>query len=198
MYRKDQHALEGGSLFLVADHTPFPKVIENLASEFGFEFSNGHVGNAVFYAKNKTLGEHDITLGTGKAGQSLYLPSTLVGMTESAIQSNRIERVRTFGGSAFKTPPEATSLLKLGKGAVSVVPEIPFQINSDTPRMSMNGWSQGAVLEIGKGRIAVFAEGMMFSSQLDTKTNRKIGLVSKGAEQNERFLLNVMGWLAER
>ena len=56
----------------------------------------------------------------------------------------------------------------------------------------MNGWSQGAVLEVGKGRIAIFAEGMMFSSQLDSKTGLILGLTSDGAEQNERFLLNVM------
>lgn len=188
--------LEGGSLFLVADHTPFPEIIENLAGEFGFEFSNGHVGNAVFHAKDKTLGEHIITFGSGKAEQSLYRPTALAGMTESTIQSNRIKQVRTFGGSAFKTPPGATSLLNLGEGAVSIVPDVPFQVNADTPRVPMHGWSQGAVLEVGKGRVAVFAEGMMFSSQLDNKTGEKYGLVSKGAEQNERFLLNVMGWLA--
>jgi len=186
--------LEGGSLFLVADHTPFPKIIENLAGEFGFEFSNGHVGNAVFHANDKTLAEHSITTReAGKVEQSFYLPT---GLTESSIQLNNIEQVRTFGGSAFKTPPEATSLLNLGEGAFSIVPDVPFQVNADTPRLLMHGWSQGAVLEVGKGRIAVFAEGMMFSSQLDTKTGKTFGLASKGAEQNERFLLNVMYWLA--
>ncbi|PIP81280.1 MAG: hypothetical protein COW84_00725 [Gammaproteobacteria bacterium CG22_combo_CG10-13_8_21_14_all_40_8] len=187
--------LDGGSLFLVADHTPFPKVIENLASGFGFEFSNGHVGNAIFHAENKTLGEHVITFAR-ETEQSLFIPAALVELTESAVRSNRIKQVITFGGSAFKTPPEATSLLTLGEGAVSVIPEVPFQMNADTPRVPMNGWSQGAVLEVGKGRVAVFAEGMMFSSQLDTKTGKKYGLASKGAEQNERFLLNIMRWLA--
>jgi len=188
--------LEGGSLFLVADHTPFPKIIENLAGEFGFEFSNGHVGNAMFRAKDKTLSEHAITYKSGQADQRLHLPTALTEITESTIQSNRIEQVRSFGGSAFKVPPEATSLLNLGRGAFSIVPDVPFQVNADTPRVPMNGWSQGAVLEVGKGRVAVFAEGMMFSSQLDTKTGKKYGLLSKGAEQNERFLLNVMAWLA--
>lgn len=62
--------------------------------------------------------------------------------------------------------------------------------------MPVYGWSQGAVLEVGKGRVAVFAEGMMFSSQVDTKTGKTFGLASKGAEQNEAFLLNTMAWLA--
>ena len=100
----------------------------------------------MFHSKNNTLGEHIITFATGNAEQGLYLPTALVRMTESAIQSNRIEQVRTFGGSAFKMPPEATSLLTLGKGAASIVPEVPFQVNADTPRVPINGWSQGALI----------------------------------------------------
>ncbi|WP_143873179.1 DUF4350 domain-containing protein [Catenovulum sediminis] len=188
--------LKGGSLFLVADHTPFPKAIENLADEFGFKFSNGHVGNAMFRDKDKTLGDHAITSGVKREKQNLYLPSELTSITWGALQPNPIKQVRTFGGSAFKSPSEAKSLLTLGEKAVSIVPDVPFQVNPDTPRVSMRGWSQGAVLEIGKGRVAVFAEGMMFSSQIDTKTGKTFGFASIGAEQNERFLLNVMGWLA--
>lgn len=201
-----QWVLQGGSLFLVADHTPFPKVIENLANEFGFEFSNGHVGNAIFQTTNKTLGEHVITTGVNnslnESVQKLNMPLSIQGITgysseaNPIIQTSLIVQVKSFGGSAFKPPQNAISLLTLGAGAVSDVPDIPFQVNSNTPKVSVSGWSQGAVLEIGKGRIAVFAEGMMFSSQLDTKTDKKYGLGSKGAEQNERFLLNVMSWLA--
>ncbi len=60
----------------------------------------------------------------------------------------------------------------------------------------MNGWSQGAVLKFGKGRLAVFSEGMMFSSQLDVKTGKKYGLRAVGAEQNEQFMLNIFYWLS--
>ncbi|MBQ4845325.1 DUF4350 domain-containing protein [Pseudoalteromonas sp. MMG005] len=187
---------QGGSLFLIADHTPFPKIIENLAGQFGFKFSHGHVNNAMFYAHDKTLGDHIITAKVTQSEPLRYLPTGVTETVKSKIQRNRIERVRTFGGSAFKAPPEATSLLTFGEGAFSIVPDIPFQVNADTPRVSMDGWSQGAVLEIGKGRVAVFAEGMMFSSQLDTESGRTFGLAAKGAEQNEMFLLNLMAWLA--
>ncbi|WP_440055448.1 DUF4350 domain-containing protein [Pseudoalteromonas sp. T1lg65] len=187
---------QGGSLFLVADHTPFPKVIENLTSELGFVFSNGHVGHAMFHTDNNTLGAHEITLRESKPTSSYYAPTSLVSMTENQSQFLGITQVRSFGGSAFKPPKEATSLLTLGQSAVSILPEVPFEVTADTPRVSVASWSQGAVMRLGKGRVAVFAEGMMFSSQLDTKTGNKIGLVSAGAEQNERFLLNVMAWLA--
>lgn len=163
--------------FLVADHTPFPKVIEKLARAFGFEFSNGHVDNAIFRIDNKSLIDHEITKNTSN--------------------SEHIVQVKTFGGSAFQIPKNAEPLLVLGKGAISLMPDIAFQVNADTPRISMDGWYQGAVLEVGKGRVAVFSEAMMFTSQLYIPTGKKMGLVSDGAEQNEQFLLNVMHWLSK-
>ena len=172
-----QWVSQGGSLFLVADHAPFPKVIEKLSAAFGFEFSNGHVGDALFHFDNSSLMVHSITKGIS--------------------QSERITKVKTFGGSAFKIPAGAQPLLVLGQSAISIVPEIPFKINAKTPRVSMNGWYQGAVLEFGKGRVAVFSDGMTFSSQIIVSTGKKYGLVSKGAEQNEQFLLNVMHWLSK-
>ena len=171
-----QWVSQGGSLFLVADHTPFPNVIEKLSSAFGFEFSNGHVRDALFHLDNKTLIDHSITQGNSR--------------------SERITQVKTFGGSAFQIPESAQPLLILGKRATSVVPEIPFQVNAKTPRVSMNGWYQGAVLEVGEGRVAVFSEGMTFSSQITVSTGKRYGLASDGAEQNEQFLLNVMHWLS--
>lgn len=191
-----QWVLEGGSLFLVADHAPFPAVISKLAEEFGIEFSNGHVSDAVFRVKNQTLREHDITCPTVEQKQTVYASRLLIdglGVNESA---KCITQVRTFGGSAFQVPDHAISLLTLHPNAVSLVPKIPFQVNADTPKLAIGGWSQGAVMEVGKGRVAIFSEGMMFSSQRDLKTNKVYGLRSQGAEQNERFLLNVMSWLS--
>jgi len=171
-----QWVSQGGSLFLVADHTPFPKVIEKLSSALGFEFSHGHVGDALFRLDNKSLIDHSITQGNSR--------------------SEDITQVKTFGGSAFQIPESAQPLLILGKRAISIVPEIPFQVNAKTPRVSMDGWYQGAVLGVGEGRVAVFSEGMTFSSQITVSTGKKYGLVSDGAEQNEQFLLNVMHWLS--
>jgi len=36
----------------------------------------------------------------------------------------------------------------------------------------------------------------MFTSQLYVPTGEKMGLVSRGAEDNEQFLLNIMHWLS--
>lgn len=111
-----QWVMAGGSLLLIADHTPFPKVVENLAQTFGFEFSDGHVRSFVFRSADATLSEHAIT--------------------------QRITQVKTFGGSAFKAPDAAVSLLTLGPGIVSSEPKIPFQVTSATPRVPVQGWSQ--------------------------------------------------------
>jgi hypothetical protein len=194
--RVKQWVTNGGSLLLIADHTPFPKVVENLALAFGFEFSSGHVERYTFRSRDGTLSKHVITDGESKSSSEVYMPLLVQKFQQSVSQSNRITQVKTFGGSAFKVPGEADSLLTLGKGVVSTEPVIPFKVNSSTPRKAVDGWSQGAVLEFGKGRVAVFSEGMMFSSQLDKKTGEKYGLKSVGAEQNEQFLLNVMHWLS--
>jgi uncharacterized protein (DUF2249 family) len=196
-----QWVFQGGSLFLVADHTPFPKIIENLSVAFGFEFSNGHVGNAIFRMDNNTLMDHAITRGDSDSQSDsllgVYADPLMQGIMEGFSHSERIAQVKTFGGSAFQIPESAKPLLTLGKGATSLVPEIPFQVNAETPKISMDGWSQGAVLDFGEGRVAVFSEAMMFTSQVYLPTGKKMGLVSDGAEQNEQFLLNVMHWLSK-
>lgn len=191
-----QWVSEGGSLFLIADHIPFPKTAESLSLAFGFEFSNGHVNKAIFRFDDDSLAQHPITTPV-KSGDHNYIESDIYnGLAEPITKS--IKQVRTFGGSAFQAPKDAQSILILGKGSSSLVPEIPFQINSDTPRVSMEGWSQGAVLEFGDGRVAVFSEAMMFTSQIYMPTGEKHGLVSKGAQQNEQFLLNVIHWLTKK
>jgi hypothetical protein len=192
---------QGGSLFLIADHTPFPKVSKKLSAAFGFEFNNGHVDRATFHIDDNSLMEHAITKGNSESHSEYQLGifSDPIGqeLFKGPTDTERIVQVKTFGGSAFQIPEDAEPLLILGKGAISLMPDIPLQINIDTPKVSMDGWYQGAVLDVGEGRIAVFSEAMMFSSQVTTSTGKKYGLLSKGAEQNEQFLLNVMHWLSK-
>ncbi|MFT4924424.1 MAG: hypothetical protein ACI8WB_000502 [Phenylobacterium sp.] len=176
-----QWVLNGGSLFLIADHMPWPKASEKLAAAFGFKFNNGHAfdpGNrsSIYGIKKGDLAEHVITNG---------------------IKSNdSVSKIRTFGGQAFQIPPSATSLLIFSQSAYSVMPNSPFDINTDTPKTSVGGWSQGAVLEVGKGRIAVFGEACMFTAQININDKGKCGFLANGGEQNQQFLLNIMHWLS--
>ena len=173
-----QWVAEGGSLLLIADHTPFPKAAEKLAAAFGFKLHDGHVNETVFKSDGKGISKHEITEVT-----DLY-PA--------------ITQVTSLGGSAFEIPETAQSLLTFTKPTKYLMPEKPFKINADTKRLQAQGWSQGAVMESGKGRVAVFGEAAMFTSQMYVPTGEILGLTSKGAEQNERFLLNVMLWLSNR
>lgn len=196
-----QWITQGGSVFLIADHMPFPKFIDKLAVAFGFKFNNGHVGDAIFRIDNNTLMLHAITIGNSDSHSNIplgmFAGSIVPAIVKGPHSSESIVQVRTFGGSAFQIPKNAEPLLVLGKNAKSVMPDIPFKINADTPTVSMKGWYQGAVLKAGKGRLAVFSEAMMFTSQVHVPTNKKYGLVSEGADQNEQFLLNVMHWLSK-
>jgi hypothetical protein len=92
-------------------------------------------------------------------------------ITNSVSFLERIVQVKSFGGAAFQIPRDAQSLLTLCIGKSSDEPAIPFQVNGKTPRISIDGWSQGAVLEVGEGRIAVFAETAMFTSQVLLSTH---------------------------
>jgi hypothetical protein len=197
---------KGGALMLIADHTPFPKVIENLAQSLGFTFSNGHVKSAIFRKTDRSLTAHITTYpkesSTSKNGIAQFsntqsLPFYIQQQSTTKPAYKQVTHVKTFGGSAFTVPKNALSLLNLGRNAISIEPAIPFQVNATTPRIAIDGWSQGAVLTLGKGRVAVFSEGMMFSSQRDTTTGNILGMTSSGAEQNESFLLNIMHWLVD-
>jgi hypothetical protein len=197
-----QWVSQGGSLFFVADHTPFPKISEKLSTAFGFDFNNGHVAVTTFHINNNSLMEHAITKGIPASLNDNQLGVFATPIGQETLQrvpySERIVKVKAFGGSAFQIPENGQSLLVLGKGTTSLVPEIPFQVNAQTPRISMEGWSRGAVLKFGEGRVAMFSDGMMFTSQLVVSTGEKRGMPSVGAEQNEQFLLNVMHWLSKK
>lgn len=188
---------QGGSLLLIADHIPFPRAVDTLSNAFGFMFSNGHVDEFTFRADDGSLSKHTIM---GNLTDSLPLTNLEFGMGElrnSSLDVDSITQVKAFGGSAFQIPANAEPLLTLGPNTYSLTPDIPFQLNAKTPRVAMENWHQGATLKVGEGRIAVFAEAMMFTSQIYIPTGKKHGLVSSGAEQNEQFLLNVMQWLSE-
>ena len=76
------------------------------------------------------------------------------------------------------------------------MPAKAWDLNDETPQVSVKNWCQGATLEFYKGRIAVFGEAAMFTAQYSKANNVWFGLKARGAEQNEQFLLNIMHWLS--
>lgn len=173
--------LNGGSLFLIADHMPMAGASKDLAKVFGFQFTNGFVfdtlsrGPSIFKTNENTLIESAITKGCDS--------------TESIV------KVATFTGQAFQIPDDAIPILTLNKKYVNFIPDTAWVFNNKTKKFNIEGWSQGAYKEYGKGRIVVFGEAAMFTAQLAGPEKIKIGMNSQVASENHQLLLNIIHWL---
>jgi len=173
---------QGGALFLIADHMPMPGAAVDLAAAFGFKFHNGYAVHydkpqrrppVIFSRDKETLLEHVIIEGRN--------------------HTERIQLVATFTGQAFEIPESAQPLLLFGSDYVLYFTEEAGKITEETPKISVEGMYQGAVLEYGKGRLAVFGEAAMFTAQRISK--RTMGMNDPSARQNPQFLLNIIHWL---
>jgi uncharacterized protein (DUF2249 family) len=181
----------GGSLFLIADHMPFPGAVEKLASRFGVRFENGFnvekdaeggfkVGRTIFRRKTRGIASHPITDGRKPA--------------------EKIHEVATFTGSVFRLEPatrNAKPLLVLREGTFVVHPKRAWKFEKDTPKKDVSGWLQGAAIEHGKGRVVVFAEAAMFTAQRRSGGG-KMGMNTAAAKDNQQLARNILRWLASR
>ncbi|HET9010982.1 MAG TPA: hypothetical protein VFN38_04170, partial [Gemmatimonadaceae bacterium] len=55
---------------------------------------------------------------------------------------------------------------------------------------------QGATLQLGRGRVAIFGEAAMFSAQVAGPRREPMGMNAPAAGQNAQFVLNTMHWLS--
>jgi hypothetical protein len=173
---------KGGSLFLIADYAPFPGAASDLAKAFGVEFSNG-VARAGHW-KRESADTFDYETGLKE--------STI---TRGRADDEKVTKVVTFAGSAFKAPKDAIPVLVFGARSESLERRAGGQDKPEIRRVPIEGWCQGAVMKVDKGRVAIFGEAAMFSAQL-AGPNQRMGMNAPGAEQNHQLLLNVMHWLS--
>ncbi len=168
---------QGGKLFLIADHMPFGGAAAELAESFGFNFTNGFArfpeqnSFDTFSREKNTIVDHSVT--------------------------KDIDEVMTFTGQAFEIPEHAQGLLQFPKGSFSLEPDTAWRFNENTYAREIEGWYQGALLKYGKGKVVVFGEAAMFTTQLAGAQKMKVGMNTKGAEQNAMLLRNVMRWLSQ-
>ena len=127
---------------LIADHTPFPPFIAELATFLQIDWRDADsIAFDDFSAVDGTLEpSHPITQGAGPAE---VIPS-----------------VRSFRGSALQYLGEqpATSLLTFPAGVTYVDPA--------TQVLSAAGLSRGLALEFGAGRVYASTEAAMFTAQV--------------------------------
>lgn len=175
---------EGGSLFLISDHMPFPGASEKLAALFGFRFNNGFAtdtakagGFDLFTRRDATLGNNFITNGRN--------------------ENEAVDSIYSFTGQAFQIPKKATPVLVMKSSFISLMPDTAWSFSAKTPKVHTAGWSQGAVLNYFKGRVVIWGEAAMFSAQISGtgQDARKVGMNSPEAKNNYKLLLNLIHWL---
>src|SRR6185436_2468822 len=180
----------GGSLLLIADHTPFGATAFALAQRFGVEMGKGYAwtpdekrepSTTVTYARGSGLAtNHPITRGLRRVvaftGQSLSVPKGATALL-------------TFGDVAYE------STAANGESDVKAFREgKPFQARKITGR------AQALAFAFGKGRVVMTGEAAMFSAQVVRFTDQgkrvefKMGMNVPGND-NQQFLLNIMRWL---
>ena len=196
----------GGSLLLIVDHIPAPANAAKITSALGVHaWHDGYAmveigdslpaGRIVFRQRQFVAeGEPEVirTGAQGTPGVVTYHGADAV-LAKHRIAEGRgseeiVRGVMTFVGSAFRAPTGAQPLLILPKRAASLVPQ---DSSGDLrrgirQRMPVGEWLQGAVLELGSGRVALFGEAGLFSGQWP---------VHPAAAENYKLVLNVMHWL---
>ncbi|MFC2101589.1 DUF4350 domain-containing protein [Bacteroidota bacterium] len=176
-----QWVFQGGRLFLIADHMPFAGAAYEMGKAFGFDFLNGFAYTrqrswppSLFKRSDNTLLESPVTAGMSK--------------------QEKIDSVASFTGSAFQAPENSIPVLRFIEGNYSLQPDTAWQFSADTPKQDLAGYCQGAILNYGKGKVAVFGEAAMFTAQIANGT-LKAGFNSEVAPQNAQFALNLVHWL---
>jgi hypothetical protein len=174
----------GGALLLIADHMPFPGQAASLAKAFGVEFldgfaldASGRAGIAMFRRAHGTLPSHPVTDGRGPG--------------------DRVDSVATFTGQGFRLKARGAPVLPLDDRFAIYMPKRAWEFDADTRRIPGPGLVQGATLEVGRGRVAVFGEAAMFTAQLGGPARQPMGMNHPLAAQNSRLVLNVLRWLGE-
>ncbi|MFP5285049.1 MAG: hypothetical protein ACLGI9_04860 [Thermoanaerobaculia bacterium] len=173
----------GGSLLLIADHTPYGSAAENLAKRFGVDMGRGTVFDPehghkedptvlTFSRENGLLGSHPLLRG--------------------------LELVVAFTGQSLGVPDGAAALLKLGPAAKEAQSVQELQANTGRP---VGGRAQAIALTFGKGRVVMVGEAAMFSAQLirfeheGRQMEFKMGMNVPGNDDRQ-LALNIFHWLS--
>jgi len=172
----------GGALFLITDHMPSAGSVSNLAARFGFNLINGSAQR--------------------KDGQPEIFSRSRGNLTANPITDVKgfeIDSIRCWGGAGFFPPPEAIIVSALGEDyevfLPSEVSEIYHPIAASVPKITGTGLANGAILQFGRGKVFLFADGAPFTAQLEGIKSVKRGMNHPDATQNAQFLMNIIHWL---
>ncbi len=130
----------GGSLFLIADHMPWPGAAEDLAAAFGVRMLDG-------YAMRESSNDENFYFRRSNSSELL----TDDPITNGRTATESVSKVVSFTGSAFQVDADrnARPLLILGPDVVSIMATRAWTWDSNTPRIPVGGWYQGAAMRAG-------------------------------------------------
>lgn len=174
----------GGSLFLIADHMPMGGAAAGMADAFGFGFTDGFAadtampGPALFCRADGTLKDNVLTVGRRA--------------------DEKVDSIFSFTGQAFTVPDDASTVLTFNEKYLLLLSDTAWVFNRLTEYKPINGWSQLASMEYGKGRVVMSGEAAMFSAQLAGPQRFPAGMNAPYAHSNYRLLLNIIHWLDGR
>jgi len=179
----------GGSLLLIADHTPFGAAAFDLAQRFGVTFGKGFAQDTSHYMRGRGPSLLEFTLEDSLLGDHPIL--------RGRDSTERIRRVLTFTGQSMTLPNGAVSLLKLSPTAREAPTRADVQRNFTIP---VSGPTQGLAMTYGKGRVVMLGEAAFMSAQLAGNPNGpqprfQMGMNQPGSD-DKQFALNVVRWLA--
>lgn len=175
----------GGSLLLIADHTPFGAAAKTLSMRFGVEMSTAYTGDRTYYDQS----------ASGELGQLVFTRENSL-LTDNAItkgrnDTERVNRVITFTGQSLSIPTGSIAFLKLSDMAFDVMPP------DEKKEVSAANRAQGVALKFKKGRVIILGEAAMLSAQLTAKEQRPMGMNYPNID-NQLLALNIMHWLSRK
>lgn len=180
----------GGSLLLIADHLPFAGAADSLASALGIYFANGFAIPP--FGPDPRTGDYRIVFRRSDGSLARHA----VNAGRSAAE--RIDSIVSFTGSAFRLGAAHASqveLMRLPRETRVKLPVVAWQFSDSTPEIRGDDLLQGALLRVGRGRVAVFGEAAMFTAQRKGPERVPMGMNAPEASQNPQFILNVLHWL---
>lgn len=180
----------GGSLLLIVDHLPFPGAAKKLAAAFGLDVLNGYAVDRREIHK-ATLDRPFVFARNGNSSSDGTLADNVI--TRGRKPSERVDRVMTFMGSAFRARVPVSPLLVFGDFVTSYQTATFGKLSATTPSVPAKGLMQAAALHYGKGRVVFFSEAGLFGVQW--QGGKPVGMNHPGARGNLQLLLNTMHWL---
>lgn len=173
---------QGGSLLLIADHTPMGSANQILAQRFGVDMSKAYTVDPVNSdEETKNPGFIVYTRASGRLADH--------AVTRGRNASERVNKVIAFTGQSLKGPAESFAFMKLADSAKDAMPGV------NTDPVSAAGRAQGISMKLGKGRVIVLAEAGMLSAQVVGAQQIKFGMNRPGID-NRQLALNIMHWLS--